>query len=256
MAYYLTINKNKDYKKIDISLLSEFERKSNFKNLSYSLEEIDLFTSKFEDEVSLKRELYKNDLIELDDITKELSIRMSNKGKLEKVMYGIVFREQRRYLDDEYLRKKILSLQNDKVFLEKLVARYRNSYCNNITIARVRNCLYSDFYDDLYSILSEFVFREIYSDLIKETGEVKLKYRSLHDLAMFVYNYVNNKKIEELGSSISTENNTKKKKLYELQKSILLSKSSQECKVNSKKKVLKKEQVEGQISLFDNNIEI
>ena len=87
--------------------------------------------------------------------------------------------------------------------------------------------------------------------MIKETGEVKLKYRSLHDLAMFVYNYVNNKKIEELGSSISTENNNKKKKLYELQKSILLSKSSQECKVNSKKKVLKKEQVEGQISLFD-----
>ena len=58
MAYYIVIKNNKDYRKIDISSLKEFTRVSRFKNDCYSLEELDLFTSKFNDIIDLKEVLY------------------------------------------------------------------------------------------------------------------------------------------------------------------------------------------------------
>ncbi len=73
MAYYLTIQKGKnEYKEINISSLNEFKRLSKYKD-SYSLEEIDMFTSMFVDEVNLKEILYDNGLICLEDISKEIS---------------------------------------------------------------------------------------------------------------------------------------------------------------------------------------
>ena len=42
------------------------------------------------------------------------------------------------------------------------------------------------------SILNEFIINEIY-DKPDENGELKLKYKSLHDLAMFVFNYISSK---------------------------------------------------------------
>ena len=75
MAYYLTIQKNRNrYKEINISLLEEFKRISKFKN-GYSLEEIDYFTSLFDDEVHFKEVLLDKGLISSEDITKEISIR-------------------------------------------------------------------------------------------------------------------------------------------------------------------------------------
>ena len=69
--------------KLDINNLDEFERLSKFKS-GYSLEEIDNFTSKYNDEVSLKSYLYDNSIIDFGDITKELSIRQVSNDKLEK----------------------------------------------------------------------------------------------------------------------------------------------------------------------------
>ena len=57
MAYYLTVKDKKNYKLLDIASLEEFKRLSKFKNNSYSLEEIDLFTSHFLSEIELKTKL-------------------------------------------------------------------------------------------------------------------------------------------------------------------------------------------------------
>ena len=243
MAYYLILKK----KNIDITSLNEFKKLSKFKS-GYSLEEIDEFTSKFNNEVELKKVLYENGLIELDDITEEISIRIKRKDKLEKVKYGLVYSGIKKYLDYDYLRSTICVLQNDKVFLEKLVSNYCNSYSNVVTINKINNYLnlsnIVNFNFDMYSTLNEFIIREIYNKP-DENGELKLKYKSLHDLAMFVFNYVSNKERNKLGISYNMEKITKERELLNLQKDILNSKS------NVKKKELKKNQIEGQISFFD-----
>ena len=82
MAYYIVIKNNKDYRKIDISSLKEFTRISRFKNDCYSLEELDLFTSKFNDIINLKKELYKNNLIDSNEILSDISIRIKSNNKL------------------------------------------------------------------------------------------------------------------------------------------------------------------------------
>jgi len=244
MAYYLTITKNSLHRTLDITLLDEFKRLSKFKGGSFSLEEIDECTSKFSNELELKRALYNKGIISLEDIQRELAIRNLYQGTLEKVTYGLVYKEQKKYLDPEYLRTKMQSLKSDKIFLEKLTSRYRNSYCNNLTISDIRNCLSTGFDNDLYKLINKFIIKEIYKEN-KETGEVSIKYKSLHDLAMFVYNYEKNKDLEEKGISLTTETNLKKKQLLELSKELA------EGKNMPKKKILKKEPIEGQLSLFD-----
>lgn len=244
MAYILAYVKNNEFKKVDLSLLSQFKKISKFKDCSYSLEEIDICTSLFEDEISFKRALYEQGAIDFDDITKELSIRRKNKGKLEKVTYGLVYSKEGKYLDIYYLRMVMLSLKDDRDFLNKLVSRYRDSYCNNINIARIRNMLINCNIDDnLYDALNDFYTREIF-EIDRFTGEASIKYKPLHDLAMFVSNYVNNGK---KGKNDKEEKNKTKKMLLELQKELLVSNKN----TNYKKRVLKKGEVEGQISLFD-----
>ena len=89
MAYYLTIKKNKEYNKLDISSLPEFKKISKFREkTSYSLEEIDYFTSCFSNEIVLKRALLQEGIIEECDVTKDIEIRYKDKDKLSKVRYG------------------------------------------------------------------------------------------------------------------------------------------------------------------------
>ena len=57
MAYYLTIKEKNNLKLLDVSNLDEFTRLSKYKGGVYSLEEIDLFTECFDDEIELKRRL-------------------------------------------------------------------------------------------------------------------------------------------------------------------------------------------------------
>ena len=63
------------------------------------------------------------------------------------------------------------------------------------------NC---NFNIDIYKTLNEFVLREVY-DKPDENGELKIKYKSLHDLAMFIFNYVSKKERSRLGISDNSE---------------------------------------------------
>lgn len=251
MAYYLTIQKGKnEYKEINISSLNEFKRLSKFKD-SYSLEEIDMFTSMFADEVNLKEILYDNGLICLEDISKEISIRQKSKNELKKVRYGLVYKDTKKYLDYDYLKNIILSMQNDKTFLKKLVSNYRNSYSCVIEISEIKNYLfYSNSEVDIYLTLNNFFLNEILKKDLK-TGEFKIKYKSLHDLAMFVRNYMEKM---SLGVTENFENINLKKRLLLLEKSKLTNGVDAKLTPKTKKltrKKLSKQPLEGQISLFD-----
>ena len=255
MAYYLTIQKKKgEYQELNIRGMKEFERSTRFTGTSYSLKEIDDFTSKFGSEVELKSKLYDKGIIDLEDITKEISIRMKKNDALEKVKYGLVYADIKKYLDIDYLNHLILSLQNDRIFLEKLVSNYNNSYCNVIAIAEIKNYLTrnSDFNINIFNSINQFFIREVFS--FDKFGVATLKYKSLHDLAMFINNYVTKKELIE--NNISDEFNKIqiKKDLLELQKSKLTTEpkiKKQTKTLKRTKKELQAQPIEGQISFFD-----
>ena len=234
MAYYIVIKNNKDYRKIDISNLKEFTRISRFKNDCYSLEELDLFTSKFIDELDLKMVLFENKLIDYNEILSDISIRIKTNNKLVKVKYDMVYSDSFKYLDTFYLKSVINTLSNSKDYLNKLIAYYRNSNCNNENIAKIRWILLGNNDElDLYNTINDFIIKEIFKTDYK-TGEISIKYKSLHDLAMFTYNYINKKEVV-------SEN--KKENLLELQRKLL-----QNNNVKRKKKV---KQIEGQMSFLE-----
>lgn len=227
MAYYIVIKNNKDYRKIDISSLKEFTRVSRFKNDCYSLEELDLFTSKFNDIIDLKEVLYENNLINNDEILSDISIRIKSNNKLVKVKYDMVYSNSVKFLDTMYLKSVICTLSNDKNYLNKLISYYRNSSCNNENIAKIRWILLGNSDEiDLYNVINDFIIKEIFKTDYN-TGEVSLKYKSLHDLAMFTYNYINEKE-------------DKKEELLILQSEL----------INRVKKKKRNKQIEGQMSFL------
>lgn len=227
MAYYIVIKNNKDYRKIDISSLKEFTRVSRFKNDCYSLEELDLFTSKFNDIIDLKEVLYENNLINNDEILSDISIRIKSNNKLVKVKYDMVYSNSVKFLDTMYLKSVICTLSNDKDYLNKLISYYRNSSCNNENIAKIRWILLGNNDEiDLYNVINDFIIKEIFKTDYN-TGEVALKYKSLHDLAMFTYNYINKKE-------------DKKEELLILQSEL----------INKVKKKKRNKQIEGQMSFL------
>lgn len=230
MAYYIVIKDKDNYRKLDISNMKEFTRISKFKN-GYSLEELDLFTSKFNNEVELKRCLYENNIINYDDILSDISIRIKNKDKLEKVRYDFVYSDSFKYLDIMYLKSTINILSNDLVYLNKLLSYYRNSSCNNENISKIRWILLgNDGYElNLHNVINDFITREVFK-INRDTGEVSVKYKSLHDLAMFTYNYSNKRKDNKVN-------------LLKLQKEILTGNT----KTKSKKLI---NQIEGQMTFF------
>ena len=230
MAYYIVIKDKDNYRKLDISNVKEFTRISKFKN-GYSLEELDLFTSKFNNEVELKRCLYENNIINYDDILSDISIRIKNKDKLDKVRYDFVYSDSFKYLDIMYLKSTINILSNDLVYLNKLLSYYRNSSCNNENISKIRWILLgNDGYElNLHNVINDFITREVFK-INGDTGEVSVKYKSLHDLAMFTYNYSNKKKDNKVD-------------LLKLQKEILTGNT----KTKSKKLI---NQIEGQMTFF------
>ena len=127
MAYYITIN-NKKNRHLDITSLGEFQRLSKYKEGAYSLEEIDNFTSKFENEIELKHKLFNASLISADELSKKIEIRIKLNGKLEKVRHGLVYSNMKKYLDLQYLTSKLLVLSNDSEFINKLLDHHRGNY--------------------------------------------------------------------------------------------------------------------------------
>lgn len=247
MAYYLTIKEKNEYKSLDITGLEEFRKLSRYKNASYSLEEIDNFTSQFESELSLKRKLFDCGIITIEDITKDINIRIKTSGKLEKVHYGLVYKHMIKYLDISYLRCKLLELQNDIVFLNKLLDHYRNSH-HQESLRQINALLHGYNGNDIniYSALNMFFQREIFNQDFN-TGLTTIKYKPLHDLAMFVYNYISKK-----GKSNIEQETIKLGRMAELNTlKQTLKNEKNYIPIKTKKKTrTKKYELEGQISFF------
>lgn len=243
MAYYLMISNKDEYKSIDITGLDTFNKTSKYIGAAYSLSEIDTFTMKYKDEIELKKDLYESGIIDIDEICKEITIRRKEKDKYIKVKYGLAYKERTKYFDQIYLRSTILSKQTDYEFIAKLSSYYRNSYVNSININILSFIAYNKINNEVDKVLNDFIERELYR-YDNTSGKYKLNYKSLHDLAMFVYNYDAYKAYETLGYNKSIITTEKKERLIDLKKSLTKTKT---------KKYIKNEDNFGQISLFDQN---
>ena len=241
MAYYLTIKERQNFKLLDVTGMEEFKRTSKFKNNSYSLEEIDVFSSQFQDEIELKRKLYEGSVITLDDITKAIEIRRKYDGELEKVTYDLIYRYNKTFLDKQYLKHLFLTLQNDEIFIKKLLSRYRNKKDTEEELFAIRAILYGyvDTDLDIYNELNKFFIN------IVEDKNGNTKYKSLHDLAVFIYNYLLTKTLGE--TSVTLMKDTTKQELEKLKKSITPKEEKIDLKVKTRKK---KYNLDGQTSLF------
>ena len=236
MAYFLTIRKqNKDIP-IDISKLDEFIKLSKYKNGGYSLEEIDLLTMSFSNEYFFRETLYNRGLLALEDITKDITIRSKRNDKLEKVRYGLAYYDAKDYFDFNSLKYILHSKLRDEVFIERFLLYYRNSYINGINISKMRYAVNTNNIELLYSVFEEFYYKEVFR--IDSTGEVKLNYRSLHDLAIFTYNYDKIRNRREVGITDS-EDKIERELTLKMLSSIL-----------SNKKKIKTKEIDGQISIF------
>lgn len=195
MAYYLMVKKNNDYRSIDISDHCFFERISKYSGDKYSLEELDNFTSNYANELSLREALFVDGLLDENDVFRDISIRYKKGDNYIKVKYNPVFTDSKWYLDVNFLIYKIKSLLGNAVFLNKLLYYYRKSFINNSTVASIREFINGNPELNIEYLINEFVYREVYNleyDVSNGTYHIlSVKYKSLHDLAMFVYNFEN-----------------------------------------------------------------
>ena len=251
MAYYLTIKKGNLNIPLCIDDFNQFKHISKFKRGSYSLEEIDNFTTSFLNDIELKKELYIHHQIEIIDFDKEISVKFKQKGELKKVKYDLFYADSKKYLDTNYLRYNILAKQNDYEFLKRLAAYYRNSYKNCTVVNRLLTIVQTNnrFHENVHQLLNLFFENEILQWNVKE-NDYTLKYKSLHDLAAFVRNYDAKlelqEKIEQPKKDSPISNKTAKATATNEETN--LSPSEIDTLVRSKKR--SKTEIDGQLSLF------
>ena len=243
MAYYLTIKKKENYMPIDITKLECFKKISKYKSGGLSLEEIDMCTMNFYNEYYFKEALYNSGLIELEDISKEITIRSKRKDTLELVRNGIAYSNSKYYFDITRLKYILLGKQKDYKFLEKLLSYYRNSYINSINISKIKYAMQTKNIELLNITLGEFYMKEI-SKYDYSTGEVKINYKSFHDLAMFIQSYEIAKLKEENGI---TKEEDKLERILTLK---YLTKSLEDSLPKKEEKKIKRKEIDGQMSIF------
>lgn len=178
-----------------------------------SLEDLDNFTSIFKNEKELKIYLAAKGILNPNISSKNISVIYRHGGVYKKI--PVLYLENKKYIDEEFLKNKFTSMSSNLEFLEKLANRMDARIKHNIqgtNIASIRAHLInvrnggdpSITYDMLYSALTDMFYKAITTSPDKNTGEVKISYRGLRDLGLFVSKY-DKKVIENINIEESVE---------------------------------------------------
>ena len=206
--YYLTINGRPN-------IMNEVSWASlEFKDFKpNALEDIDKFCMSFDDELGIKNHLkkvaindYNNGIInQIPELKNQLNIRYRVKkdGPIFSLSYGLPFKKDKKYFDYYYLKARLQSLKTDPTFLSRLAASFSGGPVQASNIATFQRSAISlksgGFYDtkELDKALEAFIRIELlkydkatYSHKTDKDGTLLVQYRKLHDLAMFIKNYV------------------------------------------------------------------
>lgn len=219
--YYGIYLKGKVKEPVDVTRLFNFERTGNLKsNKIYTLKELIKLTTKYNNEEDFKIALVYSGIIDLDDITRELSIRSIDNGKLGKpreVVYKTcidLFRPQ--VIKEVYLNKT--TLPRDNTFLDELVKEFTpygkshdtGRYTGEIFLEEINNILINynpEYYyeEQLRGAMNDFINHKIYYVLGEGMPNgydrrINYKYRmngnnkmvDLHNLYKLVLFYIHN----------------------------------------------------------------
>ena len=189
--YHLATIKNKEVKIFDIENIEKCKAEE-------SLVLLDKITMRFTTEEALIKYLIKNKMYE-KGFDKRLNIVYRNKGKDKKL--PVLYSNMSKFMDESYLRSIINSLAKDINFLEKFANHYDagestyNTQLANVQVLRgyVNDVRFSEskepfFAQRVYDALNDIIIKAIYK-INPKTGEVKLNYRGLRDLALFIKKY-------------------------------------------------------------------
>ncbi len=179
-----------------------------------SLDKIDEFTMRFNNEDSLRMFLIQNGLMDMNFTGK---IRISYKYNKKYQKLNVVYSDMKKYFDVFYLKHKLCQHSNDVIFLEKLANHYSigSSKFNlqGTNVLDIRNYL-SDvrqskpFESKMLDIAINDLFEKAVYKINYKTGEAKINYRGLRDLALFISNYEKTINLKEVKNKL--ENSFKK----------------------------------------------
>ena len=211
--YYLTLNTTQKIMNDVIWTYGTYEHcKPN------DLESIDNFCMDFDSARELKGYLsavairrYQEGIItEFQNFNNELKIRYRYNKEIKSLSYGIPYTKDRKYFDYEYLRETIQSLKNDSDFLLGLFNHFGGS--SNQSFNPKKASLDKFFYNslslknrgeydksELFFAIDDFIRVQIFEYekgqgyKVDKEGRLIYKWRQLHDLAMYVRHYQENK---------------------------------------------------------------
>ena len=163
------------------------------------LSKLDEFTCQFKSEEQLKLYLIKKNIDYKDYLKKSIKVvyRYNNTDKKIPVFYSDI----RKYLDEYYLRGRLMVLKDDIEFLEKIARHYSlgsdKFNPQGVNVNAIRNyindvrCNGGFLFESraLNEAIDDLFMRAIFRPADKESGEVKSNYRGLRDLALFIYKY-------------------------------------------------------------------
>lgn len=246
MAYYIMYEDKKGkYEVIDITKSELFVKDSKYtKRGACSLKEIDLFTSMFNNDIEFRKQLIIEGIIDNETANKNITVREISNGKYKKVMYDMLYQDDLEYIafpDKIVSYYKQKDLNNDYLFLKEFATAFRGYRDCTVETADLLNYIsislrqgvrykYLDYVDrNGYKLVERMVRMLIFDYSVYPDGYVNyslaVKYRNLHKLIAFRNNY-----------------NTK---MLKKQDDVILD------NLSVKKKVKKRNEIEGQISLFD-----
>lgn len=137
MQYNLVMKiNNNNYQPFDLNLLSKY----NKENLT-SLEGIDKFTSKYNDELELKQDLLNANFIDIDDFNKELKIIFFENGNIREYKYSICYSEAREFLNEDRIIFFIEENLTNPLILNKIYNQFQKRKNKSVYLTIVLNIL-------------------------------------------------------------------------------------------------------------------
>lgn len=211
MAYYFMVESKKgNFTPLEISNSPYFQiidRKYN-KKYAYSLDEIDSFTTMFNNEQELRNILLSEGILSQEFRNKPLSTRFLNKGDYQKVRYDFLYQKDLEYIANptkvlEFIMQKYY--QNDFIFLKKFANNFSKYYECSSTAPEVLQASISSIREGKRNSLFEsidlngdlLVTRLVKLLILKHTenpdGTItyqnKVNYRNLHSVIAYINNY-------------------------------------------------------------------
>lgn len=256
MAYYFMVETKKgEYQPLNISKSKYFPvvKPKYKKENAHTLQEIDQFTTLFNDEIELRKILLEEGILPLEYALKPLSTRFLNKNEYNKVMYDFLYQKDIEYIISptkiiETIMKEYY--RNNFLFIQKLANHFSKHYeCSTTApeIARlaetsIRQGRRHRSLDELDQNKNNMVTRLIKLLILKHTekfdGKIEYKdeinYKNLHAIIAFLNRY-----FEPEQKQISLEE-------------ILPKKKEEEKNIQVKKRVRRKRQeLDGQLNFED-----